>query len=92
MKILAIELTNEDAADIVHGAVEGGTGYWAEVRNYNWSSWYEKDPNKSTHEYTAERIRLDLPDDFVFVEIREDDEQVEPERVNNTWKIGRAHV
>lgn len=85
MKINSITLTNEDAADIVHCAVGGGTNYWAEVKDYNWKDWYEKDPLRSTPRYEAERIRADLPDDYVFVWIREDDEQVEPERFSNTW-------
>ena len=46
---------------------------WAEVQNYNWNDWYDGD-----------RIK-DLPDNYVFVEIREDAEQVEPERFSNTW-------
>jgi len=73
MKILGVSLTNEDAADIVHCAVEGGTNYWAEVQEYNWQEWYDGD-----------RIK-DLPDDYVFVQIREDADQVEPERFSNTW-------
>ena len=84
MKITGLVLTNEDAADIVHGAIEGGTGYWAECRNYNWQDWYEKDEERSTETYTREKIK-DLPDDYVFVEIREDADQVEPERFSNTW-------
>ena len=84
MKITGLRLTNEDAADIVHGAIEGGTGYWAECRNYNWKDWYEKDEKRSTETYTAEKIK-DLPDDYVFVEIREDAEQVEPERFSASW-------
>jgi hypothetical protein len=71
VKITGIRLTNEDAADIVHGAVEGGTNYWAEVKDYKWSTWY-KDP-----ESTLSSIREDLPEDFVFVNIREDAEQLD---------------
>ncbi|CAB4177580.1 hypothetical protein UFOVP1344_27 [uncultured Caudovirales phage] len=85
MKINSITLTNEDAADIVHCAVEGGTNYWAEVKDYNWKDWYEKDPLRSTPRYDGERIKVDLPDDYVFVWIREDAEQVEPERFSNLW-------
>lgn len=85
MKINSITLTNEDAADIVHTAVEGGTNYWAEVKDYNWQDWYEKDPLRSTPRYDGERIKLDLPEDYVFVQMREDDEQVEPERAINSW-------
>ena len=75
MKILAIELTNTDAADIVHCAVEGGTNYWAEVQNYNWQEWYDEE----------QKNIKDLPDDYVFVEIREDSDLVDPERFSNTW-------
>lgn len=84
MKINSITLTNEDAADIVHCAIEGGTNYWAECQNYNWQDWYEKDPLRSTPRYDGERIK-DLPDDYVFVEIREDSELVEPERFSQQW-------
>ncbi len=85
MKINSITLTNEDAADIVHCAVEGGTNYWAEVKGYNWKDWYEKNPIQKSEHYVSERIKLDLPEDYVFVWIREDDEQVEPEREKNLW-------
>lgn len=85
MKINSITLTNEDAADIVHCAVEGGTNYWAEVKDYKWKDWYEVDPLKSSERYVGERIKVDLPDDYVFVWIREDAEQVEPERFSNLW-------
>jgi hypothetical protein len=85
VKINSITLTNEDAADIVHCAVEGGTNYWAEVKDYKWKDWYEVDPLKSSERYVGERIKVDLPDDYVFVWIREDAEQVEPERFSNLW-------
>ena len=84
MKINSITLTNEDAADIVHGAIEGGTNYWAECRNYNWQDWYEKDPLRSTPRYDGERIK-DLPDDYVFVEIREDEESLGEEVKDAQW-------
>jgi len=86
MKINSITLTNQDAADIVHCAVEGGTNYWAEVKDYNWRDWYEseKNPLAETDRWAGDKLR-DLPDDYVFVWIREDDEQVEPERFSNTW-------
>jgi hypothetical protein len=85
MKIVEIILTNKDAADIVHTAVEGGTNYWAEVKNYNWKDWYEPDPTKLNDTYKSERIKESLAEDHIFVQIREDDEQVEPERAINTW-------
>ncbi len=85
MKITGIRLTDEDAADIVHCAVEGGTNYWAEVKDYNWKDWYEKDEERSREGYVAERIKRDLPDDYVFVNIREDSDQVDPERFSATW-------
>lgn len=84
MKINSVTITNEDAADIVHGAIEGGTNYWAECRNYNWQDWYEKDPLRSTPRYDGERIK-DLPDDYVFVEIREDEEALGEEVANAKW-------
>jgi len=74
MKINSITLTNEDAADIVHTAIEGGTNYWAECQNYNWQEWYDAD----------DKVK-DLPDDYVFVEIREDDTLVDPERFSQQW-------
>jgi len=79
MKITGIRITDEDAADIVHGAVEGGTNYWAEVKDYNWKDWYEKDEERSREGYVAERIKRDLPKGFVFVSIREDAEQLDLE-------------
>jgi hypothetical protein len=81
MKILGIRLTNEDAADIVHCAIEGGTNYWAECRNYNWQEWYDGD-----------NVREDLPDDYVFVEIREDEELVDPELANVWLSITRHNL
>jgi hypothetical protein len=84
MKIVEILLSNKDAADIVHTAVEGGTTYWAEVKSYNWKDWYEPDPERSSDTYQAERIK-DLPEGYVFVQIREDKYLVEPERAINTW-------
>ena len=90
MKINSITLTNEDAADIVHCAVEGGTNYWAEVREYNWQDWYEKDPLRSTPQWNGERIK-DLPDDYVFVQIREDADQVDPARISREWMSLTRH-
>ena len=84
MKITGLVLTDEDAADIVHGAIEGGTGYWAECRNYNWQDWYEKDEERSTDTYTREKIK-DLPDDYVFVEIREDEDAIGEEVKDAKW-------
>ena len=55
------------------------------MKDYNWKDWYEKDPLRSTPRYDGERIKVDLPDDYVFVWIREDAEQVEPERFSNLW-------
>lgn len=85
MKINSITLTNEDAADIVHCAVEGGTNYWAEVKDYKWKDWYEKNPVQNSEHYVSERIKTSLSDDYVFVWIREDSEQVKPERFSNLW-------
>jgi hypothetical protein len=84
MRITGLKITNKDAADVVITAVEGGTNYWAEVKDYNWSTWYEKDEARSNETYSFDRVK-DLPEDFVFVQIREDAEQVEPERFSNTW-------
>ena len=84
MKITGLTITNKDAADVVITAVEGGTNYWAEVQEYNWSTWYEKDEARSNETYSFERVK-DLPEDFVFVQIREDADRVDPERFSNTW-------
>lgn len=84
MKITGLVLTNEDAADIVHGAIEGGTGYWAECRNYNWQDWYEKDEERSTERYTREKIK-DLPYDYVFVEIMEDEDAIGEDVPDKKW-------
>lgn len=84
MKVLKVALDNEDIANIIHGAVEGGTNYWGEVRKYKWTTWYEPDPERSTEHYKAERVK-NLPEDFVFVEIREDKTLTDPVRDPNTW-------
>jgi hypothetical protein len=88
MKVLKVSLSNEDVAGIIHTAVEGGTNYWGEVRGYKWTTWYEPDPEKSYDDeygsYKAERVK-GLPKDFVFVEIREDEDLTDPERKPNTW-------
>ena len=35
---VSTKVTQEELNDILTAAVEGGTGYWAEVRNYKWEN------------------------------------------------------
>lgn len=81
MRIKSIELTPRDAVDIVIGAIEGGTGYWAECRGYRWRNWY-KDGGESG--LSPDMLR-DIPRDEVLVEVREDAELADPERSPNSW-------
>ncbi len=84
MKILQVQLEGKDIADIVHCAIEGGINYWGECKGYKWSEWYEPDPERSSETYQAEKVK-DLPDDYVYVYVREDDSQLDPTRDPNTW-------
>ena len=83
MKIKALELTAKDATDIVIGAIEGGTGYWAECKDYRWKNWYV-DPTAKYGEANYEKLR-DIPRFEVLVRIKEDADQVDPERSPNDW-------
>ena len=44
IKISISDLEHNYANDIIIAAVEGGTGYWAVVQNYNWKS-ADNDPS-----------------------------------------------
>lgn len=83
MKIKSIELTAKDATDIVIGAIEGGTGYWAECKDYRWTEWYE--PNTGIGGGVHTDLLKVIPRDQVLVRIREDEDQTEPERNPNDW-------
>ncbi len=92
MKIVQVELEQKDLVDIIHCAIEGGINYWGECQNYNWSEWYEKDPLASTERYEGEKLK-DLPDDYVYVEVKEDEDNGEPTRNPNDWfKIRKADL
>ena len=84
MRILAVELETKDVVDIVHNAIEGGNNYWGECKGYKWTEWYEPDPERSQGEVKFERVKA-LPDDYVYVYVREDAEQGDPTRDPNTW-------
>jgi hypothetical protein len=77
MRILAVELEPKDVVDIVHNAIEGGINYWGECKGYKWSEWYVGD--------SLSELRTDLPDDYVYVYVREDEDQGDPTRDPNTW-------
>lgn len=83
MRIKEIELTARDAVDIVIGAIEGGTGYWAECKDYRWRDWYV-DPDagygSEDHDVLREISRFE-----VLVRIKEDADQVDPQREPNDW-------
>ncbi len=84
MKILQVQLEPKDLADIVHCAIEGGINYWGECKGYKWSEWYEKNIDNPTDQYVGDRLK-ELPEDYVYVYVREDDRQGEPQRDPNTW-------
>ena len=92
MRIVQVELDPKDIADIVHTAIEGGINYWGECRNYKWQTWYETNLENPTEKWTGDKLK-DLPADFVYVEVREDDRIDEPTRKPNTWvKIRKADI
>ena len=83
MKILQVQLEPKDLIDIVYCAIEGGINYWGECKEYKWSTWYvDNDAPFGTENYGKLK---DLPDDFVYVYVREDDRQLDPTRDPNTW-------
>ena len=83
MRIEKVSLTPRDATDIVIGAIEGGIGYWGECREYRWKRWYiDADAEFGTENY--EKLR-DIPRDEVLVLVREDADEVDPERSPNSW-------
>jgi hypothetical protein len=91
MKILQVQLEPKDLVDILHCAIEGGINYWGECKGYKWSTWYvNNDAPFGTEEYGK---LADLPADFVYVYVKEDDRQGEPTRDPNTWvPIRRADI
>jgi len=96
VKILQVQLEQKDIADILHCAIEGGINYWGECKGYKWTEWYEPDPEKSYKtehgEYKAEKLK-ELPADYVYVQIKEDEDNGEPTRDPNDWfKIRRADI
>jgi hypothetical protein len=96
VKILQVQLEQKDIADILHCAIEGGINYWGECKGYKWTEWYEPDPEKSYKtehgEYNAEKLK-ELPADYVYVQIKEDEDNGEPTRDPNDWfKIRRADI
>jgi len=83
VKILQVQLEPKDLIDIVYCAIEGGINYWGECKEYKWSTWYvDNDAPFGTENYGKLK---DLPDDFVYVYVREDDRQLDPTRDPNTW-------
>lgn len=92
MKILQVQLEPKDLADIVHCAIEGGINYWGECKNYKWSEWYV-DVDAKYGDENYDKLKDDLPEDFVYVYVREDEDQGEPTRDPNTWvPIRRADL
>jgi hypothetical protein len=91
VKILQVQLEPKDLVDILHCAIEGGINYWGECKGYKWSTWYvNNDAPFGTEEYGK---LADLPDDFVYVYVKEDEDQGEPTRDPNTWvPIRRADI
>jgi hypothetical protein len=83
MKITSVVLEPKDAVNIVIGAIEGGTGYWAECTDYKWKRWYVN-PDAKYGEEDYEKLR-DIPRDEVLVRIKEDEDNGEPTRENNDW-------
>ena len=70
-------LTNAECGDLAVTAAEGGINYWGECKNYKWSEWYvDVDAKYGDENYN--KLKEDLPEDFVYVYVREE--------------IGRAHV
>ena len=91
MKILQVQLEPKDLADIVHCAIEGGINYWGECKGYKWSEWYE-DVDAEVDTVNWNKLK-DLPEDFVYVYVKEDEDQGEPTRDPNTWvPIRRADL
>jgi hypothetical protein len=83
MKITQVVLEPNDAVNIVVGAIEGGTGYWAECSDYKWKRWYV-DADAKHGEENYDKLR-DIPRDEVLVRIKEDEDNGEPTRDNNDW-------
>jgi hypothetical protein len=83
MKITSVVLEPQDAVDIVIGAIEGGTGYWAECTDYKWKRWYVN-PDAKFDDPDHDKLR-DIPRDEVLVRIKEDEDNGEPTRENNDW-------
>ena len=84
MKILQVQLEPKDIADIVHNAIEGGINYWGECKDYKWQDWYENNLEDPTAKWSGDKLK-DLPDDYVYVNVREDEDQVQLTRMPNTW-------
>ena len=76
MKILQVELEQKDIADILHCAIEGGINYWGECKGYKWTDWYV-DPEAKYPSPDYDKLK-DLPADYVYVQIKEDEDAGEP--------------
>ena len=83
MKITGVVLEPSDAVNIVIAAIEGGTNYWAECRDYKWKRWYIN-PDAKYGDENYDKLR-DIPRDEVLVRIREDEDNGEPTQENNEW-------
>jgi hypothetical protein len=91
VKILQVELEQKDIADILHCAIEGGINYWGECKGYKWTDWYV-DPEAPYNSPDYDKLK-DLPADYVYVQIKEDEDAGEPTRDPNTWvPIRRADI
>ncbi len=67
-------LTGSDCGDVAVTAAEGGIGYWSQIETYDFKRWQ---PDHLYNAYIKNEVRsvnIDVPDDFVFYTIREDDE------------------
>lgn len=82
MKITAFELSLGEILNVAHGAVEGGTSYWGEIKDYKWSGpdgWYADSEKKGDLGHTPK----DLADDFVLFRIAEADNRLSEEEATH---------
>lgn len=89
MKITGFELTVGEILNVAHGAVEGGSTYWAETKGYRWSGpdgWYT---DSEKHGDLGSKPK-ELADDFVLFHIAEADNRLSDEEAEHGLGVWHA--
>ena len=84
-------LSGSDCGDVAITAMEGGIGYWAQAEEYDWKRWAPDYLHESYIKGEVQSANIDVPDDFVFYTIR-DEENPEAAPIDVTPELIRQGV